>query len=383
MGCGLRHPSQSLSNSLYAICSQLVLVPSLLFVCHLPSSAQGWPRMIYPSQPTQSQPGTLNNPHLAYDHPSGEASQASESVGVTCTGGPTTEVVSTTWDAFPQPDAGGFKPVSLAAKWRGSAAGAITSGGSQIVELRLEYSLDGATFTTFPGQDGYWARQNVTTSSCQTGGANYPCSFNRVTQPVALDPSVDTTLIKIRATQTATVSCPGQLNSTNASGAIGVYYARVTLGCRDERDDIIGEYYSFSHPWKPACDDFTQSLPSSSHHSFGDWNQDGHYSWAVLRETVVANSYCILENLGSVPELNSGYRNPASQYQINPNAMASRHTYGDAGDIDTPNSPSNAVWDQMRAIAKSGACGTGCVEPRNLTPNHFHVDYRPSCPTGW
>ena len=153
--------------------------------------------------------------------------------------------------------------------------------------------------------------------------------------------------------------------------------------CTDERADIIAEYIDQNHPLRPTCSSFRQSVPEPSHYSFPAWNQDNDYGWAILHETAVANLYCIVSNHGSPPVMTSGYRNPASQLQINPGSPYGRHTYGDAADLDTPNAPNNAQYDALRALAKGGLCGFACVEPRVIAPRHFHVDYRQACPDGW
>jgi hypothetical protein len=172
------------------------------------------------------------------------------------------------------------------------------------------------------------------------------------------------------------------------------YYFAVTYSeqiaparCGDQRDAVIREYRNSNppHPLQPTCSDFTQSVPGPSQYSFGSWNQDNDYSWAILRDSVVSNLYCIINNLGGTPPvMTSGYRNPAAQLRINRSAPFGRHTFGDAADVDTPNAPDNALYDYLRFLAKdSGACGYACVEPRADSPRHFHVDYRGSCPPLW
>lgn len=131
----------------------------------------------------------------------------------------------------------------------------------------------------------------------------------------------------------------------------------------------------------PACNDFTQSVPTQSHYSFAQWNS-GTYSWALLKDTVTGGTYCVVFNHGSTPGFNSGYRNPAHNAIVS-GAQNSRHVYGDAVDLDTPTAPNNSLYDSLRFIAKSGACEVSCVEPRSMSPSHFHSDYRGACPTGW
>jgi hypothetical protein len=149
--------------------------------------------------------------------------------------------------------------------------------------------------------------------------------------------------------------------------------------CGDERGNIIKEYHDKNVAWKPTCSDFTQSVPAPSRYSFDQWNS-GTYSWAILKDALISNTECVLDELGSTPTFNSGYRNPVHNQSIG-GATNSRHVYGDA-DLDTPTAPNNALYDSLKLIAKSG-CGVACVEPRTMAPSHFHADYRGACPTGW
>jgi hypothetical protein len=146
--------------------------------------------------------------------------------------------------------------------------------------------------------------------------------------------------------------------------------------CGDQRDDIIAQYPAKSVPWTPECDDFTQSVPVQSYYDFSQWrSHEFPWDWAVLREQLVGNNTCIINNaipLGGgyvVPPFNSGYRN-------------SMHMHGLAADVSALG---QEEWDAYRYIAKdSGACGFACVEPRIQAPVWFHHDYRPTtCPTGW
>jgi len=151
--------------------------------------------------------------------------------------------------------------------------------------------------------------------------------------------------------------------------------------CGDDRTNMREEYRAGQVAWTPECTDFTQSVPTVSHYSFDEWNS-GTYSWAVLRDTVTGNLYCVVSNYGSTPGFNSGYRNPAHNAAVG-GAQNSRHVYGDAADLDTPTSPNDALYDALRQLAKNGACGVACVEPRGMSPSHFHADYRGACPAGW
>jgi hypothetical protein len=159
--------------------------------------------------------------------------------------------------------------------------------------------------------------------------------------------------------------------------------------CGDERDKLIAEYQSNGVGWRPFCSSFTQSTPTQSQYDFGSprqvgtWCVDDDYHWAVLKDSVTANLYCVVANYGSTPAMTSGYRSPIRNAAVN-GATNSRHLYGDAADLQTPPAPDDNVYNALKAIAKSGNCGVACVEPRNISGSHFHADYRPGgCPSGW
>ena len=168
-------------------------------------------------------------------------------------------------------------------------------------------------------------------------------------------------------------------------------------GVPDERDQIIMEYMDDPRispvAFTPTCNQFTQTLPSTSHYDFGSPRQDGtwsagnDYSWALFEQSVVQNLYCIIDRYGSEPYMTSAYRNPVHNDNVEGADFLSRHQYGDAADVDTPNVPNNIAWDALKTLAKDGGCVVGCVEPRMAAWNHFHVEYYtgPSgiCDPGW
>lgn len=156
--------------------------------------------------------------------------------------------------------------------------------------------------------------------------------------------------------------------------------------CGDERDTLIAEYQSEGVGFRPFCSSFTQSVPTQSQYSFGSprqsntWSAGDEFHWAILKDTVTGNLYCVLNDYGSTPTMVSGYRNPKHNTAIG-GANNSRHVYGDAADIDTPAAPDDDAYNALRAIAKGGSCSIACVEPRDISQSHFHVDYRGACPS--
>jgi hypothetical protein len=158
------------------------------------------------------------------------------------------------------------------------------------------------------------------------------------------------------------------------------------------RSTIVQDYVDRGVGWKPDCSDLTSTLPSLSHYTVGGaresntWNVSNTWSLAVLDEATVGNTYCIVANYGSVPTMTSGYRTPFDQVRISgtPNNWNDAlHVFGKAADLDTPSNPNNVMWQHLKDIAKGGSCGSGCVEPRVDSPNHFHVDFRGTCPSGY
>jgi hypothetical protein len=159
--------------------------------------------------------------------------------------------------------------------------------------------------------------------------------------------------------------------------------------CGDERDNIIAEYVNQGVGFRPFCSSFTQSVPTQSQYVFGSprqtgtWSVDDDYHWAVLQPNVTSDISCVVTTWGATPSMTSGYRNPNRNAALS-DAVNSRHVYGDAADLQTELSPNDSTYDQLKTIAKSGACATACVEPRNISTNHFHADYRQGgCPSNW
>jgi hypothetical protein len=142
----------------------------------------------------------------------------------------------------------------------------------------------------------------------------------------------------------------------------------------DEREDIIQQYFAYGVGWMPSCSDFTQQA-GSQFFTFSELNS-GDFSWAILRPSLLSGADNTRINYGQPLIVNSGYRNPARNYQVGGTAD-SRHMYGDAIDLH-----SNAsTWSNIRnAGLDAGACG----EPKRLTfPGWVHLDWRGACPSEW
>jgi hypothetical protein len=75
-------------------------------------------------------------------------------------------------------------------------------------------------------------------------------------------------------------------------------------------------------------------------------------------------------------------RNPVHNASVS-SAINSQHIHGTAADLETPTAPNDTAYNDLKNWAKSGACSVACVEPREISPSHYHGDYRGACPAGW
>ncbi len=148
-------------------------------------------------------------------------------------------------------------------------------------------------------------------------------------------------------------------------------------GCGDpQKDAPIAEHENpqYQQTWAPACGDLANSA-GSAHFSFSELNS-GHYSWAIIRDYFLSGTECVRAAGENQPmTVNSGYRNPAKQMQVNPGSPDSRHTRGDAADVAETNPTRRLKFKQTWGPG----CGA-CVEPLDDTPTWVHFDWRGKCP---
>ncbi|MEN3335356.1 MAG: zinc D-Ala-D-Ala carboxypeptidase [Blastocatellia bacterium] len=146
--------------------------------------------------------------------------------------------------------------------------------------------------------------------------------------------------------------------------------------CGNPRDAIIAEYPQYGVAFTPTCADFTQTA-HSAHFSFAELNS-GDYTWAIIRNSLLAGLECVRTGNGNVTLIiNGGYRNPAHNAAIPGSAPQSRHMFGDAADIAS----NTGTWQPLHNAGKN--CGA-CVEPQDLSGSgHVHVDWRGGCPQRW
>jgi hypothetical protein len=130
---------------------------------------------------------------------------------------------------------------------------------------------------------------------------------------------------------------------------------------------------------------FTWSVVQS--HSTGG-TFDPPFVFAIFRQTLKTNLEALhTDTLFSLTESNRIYSTPHHNYVIDTLARDangirkkltpnSRHIYGDAADISIDNR-SLAEWNSLLAHADTVFSGKlACVEPREWSATHFHVDFR-------
>lgn len=187
--------------------------------------------------------------------------------------------------------------------------------------------------------------------------------------------------------------CNGEWIENSTPVTAQAYLTTHASECYDDRDEMIREYldyptYDATGGFRPNCWDFIQ-YPWSPHFSFADWNTSnyvngnsgsGRYSSAIIRDSVQSGLEGIRNAYGNPLTMTSGYRSPANQGRISGQDWAGRHVLGDAADVYTPTDPDNAMYNTLRTLQ-----GAACVEPRNISKDHFHVDYRPisTCSPIW
>ncbi|MEW6104635.1 MAG: D-Ala-D-Ala carboxypeptidase family metallohydrolase, partial [bacterium] len=153
---------------------------------------------------------------------------------------------------------------------------------------------------------------------------------------------------------------------------------------QDERDQCRQEYIDMNKARRPARNEFVNG-GGSPNFSFNELNSSinpttgNRYSWAVLRPILYTGLEATRANYGYPMIVNSGYRNPIRQLQVNPTAPESRHIYGDAADIAVVDINNNGIiepdeWDELADAAT--AANADYIEPRQQTGAWVHMDWR-------
>jgi RHS repeat-associated protein len=168
-------------------------------------------------RPTKFSNEDMGNPQNANDD--NENTSAGRALGKVCHFDWCTLPTSTsraTWFAFPE-----GRPHELRVKWNASAAGLIWSPGDMMeVRAKIEYSLGGG-----------WIELDSFLKVNPVGCTSDPsCNYPTHEKSVALDPSVDTTQVKVRGTLTVSLlNCAKctPIESTNLAGGISIYDIRI------------------------------------------------------------------------------------------------------------------------------------------------------------
>ncbi len=188
-----------------------------------------------------------------------------------------------------------------------------------------------------------------------------------------------------------THSCENVANPTYSS----TDECYVTDKCGDQRDTITQEYVTYGVELYPTCADFTQTA-HSYYFTFAQLNT-GDYAWALVKKPMTAASssgYGLDDwrvQYGASRIINSAYRNPAHNANLNPpGAAQSRHMYGDAADLRSQSYSSScgagsaclAEWNAMITAVGSASQQTGAradyTEPSTLACGYAcaHADWR-------
>ena len=146
------------------------------------------------------------------------------------------------------------------------------------------------------------------------------------------------------------------------------YTSVATYTTQDEMDQIRQEYIDMNKTTKPARTAFVnaQTYVNPGHFVFNaiNWSVNpatgSRYNWAIF--TIGQHLENIRAAIGNqIMSVNSGYRSPIRQLQVNPTAPESRHIYGDAVDIGLRDWDGNGntdeldYWIMRRAAEAKGA----------------------------
>lgn len=187
------------------------------------------------------------------------------------------------------------------------------------------------------------------------------------------------------------------IKATDANGRTGTKTYTFTIGCGDERDEIIAEYVKngvrfYADPQSPAprCTDFT-SIGHTEIYSFQDLMLPGDdyesYGLGILGDALVAPAssghgldlWVSILDESSVRPINSAYRNPAHNASVG-GAPQGRHQWGDAVDL---RNYSNTLKEYLLLANAARAARASWIEepvaPYTCRPgkgNCVHADWR-------
>lgn len=157
---------------------------------------------------------------------------------------------------------------------------------------------------------------------------------------------------------------------------------------QDEKDQLRQEYIDMKKQTVPGRENLTDSC-QSVHFNSNAFNSSrkssgGKYPFILCR---ILDRLEIVRNRAgtTVMVINSGFRNPYKNGQINGSGRESMHIYGLAADIALDDFNGDKVtdkedWDLMAEVAKSEGA---CIEPKNKAPTWIHMDWRGDCPPNW
>jgi len=240
-----------------------------------------------------------------------------------------------------------------------------------------DFFIAGTGFGTNPGLtiDPAWIEDYGIYSAWDTG----------INAWVRVSPYAPDLTVQVTVTSNGYYGTPfvPQYPNQPASGSANAQVNGAAAGCGDQqKDNLIAEYPAYGSSWTPACSDL-RSPVGSAHFSASEINQDNDYgsNWTITSNEMLTNLELIRADAGNQPmTMNSGYRNPASQFRIDSGAHPnSRHIHGDAADIHETDSQRRQDLKYIYGPARGA-----CVEPLNLTATWVHFDWRGQpCPQGY
>lgn len=173
------------------------------------------------------------------------------------------------------------------------------------------------------------------------------------------------------------LSCDGRLSDS------------LTAAVRqDEQDQLRQEYLDMGKQTIPERNDLTSRL-KTKHLTLDEFNSSqkvggGKYTYILCKINREIEN--VRNSAGDVQiNINSGYRNPYRNGQIDGAARESMHIYGLAADIDLQdfNGDGKADTKDWKLMADKARSEGACVEPHEMASLWIHMDWRGACPAGW
>ena len=140
-------------------------------------------------------------------------------------------------------------------------------------------------------------------------------------------------------------------------------------------DSIRNQYTTYGQAIRPPCNAFTFQ-PGTTNFPWPkvQSHESRHWDYAIFKTSLSSNLETLYaETTFTIdPVRNRIYSTPAKNSTIAGAAQNSQHVYGDAADIDVPDS---ANWQNLRNKAYF-VSPRPCSEPWTASHTHLHIDFR-------